>query len=135
MSDQNPINVKCLALRYKAVTKSSIRSSLEWAVENYYDWVMYSGVHYKEARHNTKPDEYLEQEFLFRGFKPLDSFEKRDGFNYIQSNCPINGKYYIYPKKFVRGHTVNNWLNFPNVYAMHNVIGVEGFTKVDVLYT
>lgn len=134
MSNSLPMNVKCLALRYRAIVKCELYKAFAWAEFHYHDWVAYTGAHYNEVR-VPKPDKYLELEFLFRGFKPKASYKKHSGFNYIESNCPINGTYYIYPEKFVRGHYVNNWLKYPNVYYMHDCIGIMGFTRVDLLYS
>lgn len=128
------MNVKCLALRYKGITKCELYKAFAWASNNYHDWIEYTANHWDQARKN-KPDKYLELEFLFRGFKPKDNFKKKQGFNYIESNCPINGTYYIYPEKFVRGVYVQNWQMYQNVYAMNSLIGITGFTRVDLLYS
>lgn len=128
------MNVKCLALRYMGITKCELYKAFAWADRNFADWREYTGKHFSELR-QPKLDKYLELEFLFRGFKPKNNFKKKQGFNYIESNCPINGTYYIYPQKFVRGAYVPNWRNYPNVYVMQNLIGIQGFTRVDLLYS
>jgi len=48
---------------------------------------------------NTIKDKFLEQEFIFQGFVPLDKYKIKLGYNYIASNRAINGKFYIYPKR------------------------------------
>ena len=127
------INVKCLALRYKSITHSSLAEAFEWAVKNYDRYLTYEGKHWEQRRYEPNGP-YLEKEFIFRGYVPIDSFAKEPGYNYIQSNTLINGTKYIYPKKCCRFWDNPNYNKYPNPYEFHHEVGITGYTGVDVNY-
>ena len=129
-----PFNEKCLALRYRSITKCSLEEAFHWARHNYKEFNTYQGKHWKTIR-KLNNDKYLEKEFLFHGFVPKSLFQKEKGFNYIESNTPINGKPYIYPVKCTKGVSVPNWQDYPYLYDMQGKIGIPGYTKVDVEYS
>lgn len=125
--------VKCLALRYKAVTKSTLVEAFTWAEENFDRYIKYEGQHWSQTRYEANGP-YLEKEFIFRGYVPLSSFKKEDGYNYIQSNQAINGTRYIYPQKCCRRWDMKDYHKWLNPYEFHTLCGIPGFTGVDVNY-
>lgn len=129
-----PDNVKYLALRYKSISKCSIKKALRWARRNWDSYNTYTAKNFNYYRHE-KNGPYLEKEFIFRGFIPKDKFSKKPGFNYIESNQPINGKFYIFPKKLTISCMVKRWYKYPNAYNFHSEIGIPDFTKVDFDYS
>lgn len=133
MKTKLPMTVKCFALRYKAVTKSTLDIAIVWAINNYDRYLKYEGKHWSQVKH--EPDgPYLEKEFIFRGYVPLNTFEKEDGYNYIQSNQAINGTRYIYPKKCCRRCDILDYNKYPNPYNFIQECGISGYTEVDVNY-
>lgn len=132
MKSKLPINTKCLALRYKSIIKCPLQDALSWAKDNYLKYVKYEGTHYKDYRREFNGP-YLEKEFKFRGYVPLDSFTKEPGYNYLQSNFPINGTMYVYPKKLCRRYDLN-YKDNPNPYNYQLDAGISGYTRVDVNY-
>lgn len=133
MRSKIPIAVKCLALRYKVLTKSNLIESLKWAEKNFKPYLQYEGNNWEYSRREVDTP-YLEKEFKFRGFVPLSSFEKKDGYNYIQSNRAINGTIYVYPKACCRIVDVSGFNVLPNPYEFHTYYGIPGFTRIDVNY-
>jgi hypothetical protein len=133
MKSDLEIGIKCLALKYKAVTKKSLEKSLSWSKRHYKRYSQYL-VYKNHFRRYEHRENYIEQEFLFRGFVPEDSFKKKSGCNYIISNRKINGKKYIYPDHFGRDISIINQ-GYRNIYEVINFIGVEGYTKIDVKFT
>lgn len=133
MKTKLPMTVKCLALRYKAVTKSPLEEAFTWAKENYDRYLTYEGKHWSQRRY--EPDgPALEKEFIFRGYVPISSFKKEAGYNYIQSNTTINGTRYIYPYKCCRRWDIPDHKKWPNPYDFHSEVGITGYTMVDVNY-
>lgn len=133
MNNDLEIGIKCLALKYKGITKKSLERSLKWAkrhYKRYSNYLVYEN-HFRRYEHR---EVYLEKEFLFRGFIPEDSYKKKPEFNYFISNRKINGKRYIYPKPFGRDISIINQ-GYQNIYEAINYIGVEGYTKVDIRFT
>ena len=127
------MNVKCFALRYKSITKSSLEEAFEWAKENYRRYLTYEGIHFVQRR-GEKDGPYLEKEFIFRGYVPLGSFKKEKGYNYIQSNTTINGTRYVYPHKCCRSWDIPDHTKWPNPYYFQEEVGIAGYTGVDVNY-
>lgn len=133
MKTKLPMTVKCLALRYKGIAKSTLDDALVWAINNYDRYLKYEGKHWTQRRYE-KNGPYLEKEFIFRGYVPLSSFEKKDGYNYIQSNTSINGTRYIYPQKCCRFWNNSDYKKYPNPYEFQGEVGIPGYTAVDVNY-
>ena len=127
------MSVKCLALRYKAITRSSLEEAFAWALDNFSRYLKYEGQHWSERRYELNGP-YLEKEFIFRGYVPLSSFKKEAGYNYIQSNQAINGTKYIYPQKCCRRWDIPDHNKWPNPYEFHTLVGIPGYTGVDVNY-
>ena len=122
-----------MALRYKAITKSSLDEAFIWALANFERYLEYEGKHWSQRRYEPNGPS-LEKEFIFRGYVPLDTFEKKDGYNYIQSNQAINGTKYIYPCKCYRRWGIPDQGKYPNPYEFHALCGISGYTRVDVNY-
>lgn len=111
-----------------------MRKALRMAEHHYNEYLHWTGGNlYRVRQEDNGP--YLEKEFIFRGFVPRDSYKKRPGFNYIESNQPINGIFYVYPKKLVVGCTVKHWSRYPNAYTFHKEVGITGYTRVDLNYS
>ena len=125
---------KCFALTLRSILKCSMRKALRMAEHHYNDYLRWTGRNFYLVRQEDNGP-YLEKEFIFRGFVPRDSYKKRPGFNYIESNQPINGTFYIYPKKLVVGCTVKHWSRYPNAYNFHKEVGISGYTRVDWNYS
>lgn len=111
-----------------------MRKALRMAEHHYNDYLRWTGRNFYLVRTEDNGP-YLEKEFIFRGFVPIDSYKKRPGFNYIESNQPINGTFYVYPKKLVVGCTVKHWSRYPNAYNFHKEVGISGYTRVDWNYS
>lgn len=124
------INIRCLALRIRSILKCSMRKALRKADAIYDAYILWEARHLGETR-QEKNGPYLEKEFLFRGYVPRDSFKKKPGFNYIESNQAINGTYYIYPRRCTVGCYVKHWNKYPNAYTFHKEVGIPGYTRVD----
>lgn len=122
-----------MALKYRGVSKKSLERSLRWAKRNYKRYSNYL-VYENHFRRYEHKEEYLEKEFLFRGFVTEDLFKKKSDFNYIISNRKINGKRYIYPRHFGRDISIID-RGYQNIYEAIGFIGVEGYTKIDVRFT
>lgn len=133
MKSKLSMNIKCLALKYKGVTHSTLEEALKWARDNYRDYILFEASHYDLVRQETN-DKYLEKEFLFRGYIPRDSFTKERNYNYIESNRAINGTFYIYPQACCKNYTTKGFGQLPNPYNLQDEIGIMGFTRVDVYY-
>lgn len=125
---------KDLALRYKAVTKCSIKEALRFAKKYSDDYSRYFS-----RRENYTPNhretnmEYIYKEFIFQGFVPEDKFKKKPHRHYLVSNKPIRGKILIYP--------VHAWHDIryrkegePWIYDLLDQVGVPGYTRVDLEY-
>lgn len=121
-------------MRYKSITKCSLKDAFRWAEKYWAEYLDYTGKHWAEYR-KEKNGPYLEKEFISRGYVPFDTFKKKPGFNYVESNQPINGKKYIYPKKCTRGVYVKNWNKYPYIYNMQTWVGIPNYTQVDVYYS
>lgn len=80
---------------------------------------------------NQIKDEYLEQEFIFQGFVPIDQYTIKIGYNYIASNRAINGKFYIYPKRFYGPKCYNkaNFDKYPMIWDYFGGVGIDGVTR------
>lgn len=125
---------KDFALRYKAVTKCSLREAFRFSKKYYEDYCRY-----RSRKDNYIPDkretniEYIYKEFLFQGFVPEEEFKKKKHRLYLISNKPIKGKILIYP--------VHAWHDVryrkegePWIYDLLNQVGVPGFTRVNLSY-
>lgn len=133
MKTKLPINVKCLALRYKSINRGSLEEAFQWAKDNYLRYIAYEGKHWAQIRYE-KNSKYLEKEFIFRGYVPSNSYKKEPGYNYIQSNQPINGTRYVYPQKCCRRGDIPDHNKWPNPYDYATWVGISGYTRVDVNY-
>lgn len=127
-------NQKDLALRYKSVTKCTLREALRFSKRYYEDYVRYCSRrdNYIPVKQETNI-EYIYKEFLFQGFIPEEEFKKKRNRLYLVSNRPIKGKILIYP--------VHAWHNIqyrkegePWIYDLLNQVGVPGFTRVNLSY-
>lgn len=125
---------KDFALRYKAITKCSIKEALAFSKKYYKDYVRYCSRrdNYIPVYHETNI-EYIYKEFIFQGFIPEDEFKKKRHRLYLISNRPIKGITFIYP--------VHAWHNInyksegePWIYDLLNEVGVPGFTRVNLDY-
>lgn len=127
-------NQKYLALRYKSITKVSLKEAFSWAKLNWEEYLLYTGMHWDSYRIEEN-NKYLEKEFISRGYIPRDTFEKEEDFNYIESNQMINGKYYILPIKGVKNYQSKDWGKYPYIYKMQEDYGISGYTRIDVKYS
>lgn len=76
-------------------------------------------------------DEYLEQELIFQGFVPIDQYNIKIGYVYIATNRSINGKFYIYPKRFYGPKCygkLEKIQKYPVVWDYYESIGIPGIT-------
>lgn len=133
---KSPLSIrqKDLALRYRVVTKCSIKEALAFSKKYYNDYIRYTS-----RRANYIPDKretnelYIYKEFIFQGFVPEEEFKKKRHRLYLVSNRPIKGKILIYP--------VHAWHDIthrkegePWIYDLLNEVGVPGFTRVNLDY-
>lgn len=134
MKSHLSIRQKDLALRYKVVTKCSIREALRFSKKYHKDYVKYCSRrdNYIPVKQETNI-EYIYKEFIFQGFIPEDKFKKKRNRLYLISNRPIKGKILIYP--------VHAWHDIryrekdePWIYDLLNEVGVPGFTRVNLDY-
>jgi hypothetical protein len=87
-----------------------------------------------KPRHKKKE---ARKELKARGFVKLYEFEDYNPrFSHIVTNQVIDGQILYYPKNFTAGVIKDmRWWDIPNVYIVHGLIGVSGFTKVSTPQT
>lgn len=81
-------------------------------------------------------DKYLEKQFIYRGYIPLtrDNYlkyeKKANKYCYITSNRPINGTWYIFPRKYTNNYYLLK-RNIPDIHSSFGLIGIPGYTKIN----
>ena len=125
---------KGFALQYRAVTHCTLREALRFSKKYYKDYLNYISKrsNYIPVKRETNI-QYIYNEFIFQGFVPESEFKKKRHRHYIISNRPILGEVLIYPVH--AWHSIDHRKEGePYIYDLLNQIGVEGYTRVDLLY-
>lgn len=123
-----------LALKYRAITKCSIKESIKWVKANrrgYMDWLIYKGGKRPKVETNQK---YVAMELQARGFVPISKYPPKRGFDYLLSKGPVNGINWILPieaahdyKRLAEG--------YPNAYQLQSKYGLENWTGLNIKYS
>lgn len=117
------MGIKLLALKHKGVIGGSIRESLTWAEEHIKRYNRYDGKH-NPLKNNKLDTRFIIQEFIFRGFIPIDDFQRKEKRFYIKSNV---GRL-IYPVH------IKNGLGHQKPQSLFRQIGLTGYTQFDQSY-
>ena len=125
-----------LLKRKKWTIKKSIRRATKYVKNGLYGKFLEE---FTKFNGNSIPyikDKYLEKQFIYRGYIPLtrDNYhkyeKKANKYCYITSNRPINGTWYIFPRKYTNNYYLLK-RNIPDIHSSFGLIGIPGYTKIN----
>lgn len=122
-----------IMLKYRAVSKCSIKEAYHWTKENLLAYKLYLS-----KRNSIRPpietrEKYIVRELQFRGFVPSALFHKMPTCYYVISKQPVLGITWILPHH--GGHTnIQLQSGLPDVYELHGKYGLANWTRVDISY-
>lgn len=107
----------------------SMKKSLEISNNRYDDYI--SWCLQRKIFKKIEKEKYALKELKFRGFIPLENLIDYNPkkYDYIVSNQTLEGKIYIYPKRYGKNYKSMK-KGYEDIHKEFPLIGLEGWTKI-----